>query len=85
LARKKKRLRPPKDVPYSAYHTVFRIVDGAVKDAFNNHPEYVRPEIERVVRMSITKRVTGSIIKYAREVRKELAEEARGEPGEPGT
>ena len=70
---RKRRLRPPKDVPYSAYHSIFRVVDGAVRDAFNCHPNYLNAQ-ESVVRMSITKRVTGSIIKHAREVQKELAE-----------
>lgn len=43
---------------------MWRLVDGAVRDAFHAHPEYLAvPEMK--VRQAIVKRVTGAITGYA--------------------
>lgn len=60
---KKGRLRPPKHGHHSEYHKVWRIVDGAIRDTFQHHPEYLSetkygPDIGR----SLAKRITGAIL-----------------------
>lgn len=60
----------PQKMPDKAYAKVWRLVDGAVRDAFANHPDYLaRPERERVVRNSINKRVVGALWSFAKEAR----------------
>lgn len=57
---RQRRLRPPKR--NSLYRFVWRLVDGAVRDAFTHHPEYLASGAhEKDVRNSIAKRVTGAI------------------------
>lgn len=52
---------PPKSD--TAYRRLWRIVDGAVADAFAMHPEYLKStRSERFARMSINKRVVGAIL-----------------------
>lgn len=48
-----------------AYRQLQRIVDGAVRDAFAMHPEYLTRSGRKFARGSITKRVAGSILGYA--------------------
>lgn len=63
----KRRTLPPKG--NWNYHQLWRLVDGAVADAFANHPEYLSGEREEwIVRQSINKRVVGTILGYAEEV-----------------
>lgn len=59
------RLRPEKpDAP--GYRQIWRMVDGAVAQAFAAHPEYLAPGARvRTVRNSIVKRVTGAIHGHA--------------------
>lgn len=67
--------RPPKHLwrrnkpqkPGGAYAALWRVVDGAVADAFLQHPEYLSPAGQRMARQSITKRVVGSILGLVRE------------------
>jgi len=59
-----KRLAPEK-IDSQAYRQLWRIVDGAVRDAFAHHPEYLGTVRERTVRNSIVKRVTGAVLGYA--------------------
>lgn len=48
------------------FKRLWRVVDGAVADAFKMHPEYINPErAEWRVRSSINKRVVGAILGFA--------------------
>ena len=58
-----KRLRPVKTE--RPYRQLWRIVDGAVRDTFEAHPEYLTPAGKRSARSSIAKRVTGAELGYA--------------------
>lgn len=59
----KKRLRPPKGD--HTYRQLWRVIDGAVRDAFVHHPEYLTPRGVMQARESVVKRVTGAIKSYA--------------------
>lgn len=69
------RKKPPKDD--APYRKIWRIVDGAVQDAFNHHPEYLTEAGSRNARLSIVKRVTGSIKGYAEQSAQGRSETAR--------
>lgn len=59
-----KKTRPPK--PGGAYQQLWRIVEGAVRDALQMHPEYIANDKRaRDVVNSITKRVAGSVLGFA--------------------
>lgn len=46
----------------AVYRALWNIVDGAVRDALKNHPEYLSGTVkERTVRESIDKRVVGAL------------------------
>lgn len=63
--------------PGPAYLQLWKVVDGAVRDAFANHPEYLSATaLEHVVRQSVVKRVTGQIMGFA-------GQPARGRPARP--
>lgn len=49
---------------------LWRMVEGAVADAFNSHPDYLTARGQRHAIESITKRVVGSLVGNANEVRK---------------
>lgn len=53
--------RPQKELPHSMYHKIWRIVDGAVKDALYHHPDYLTPKGRVSARESIVKRATGAV------------------------
>jgi hypothetical protein len=60
-----RRIRPQKFAG-SDYRQIWRIVDGAVAQAFNDHPEYLAPGARvRTVRNSIVKRVAGAVTGHA--------------------
>lgn len=48
-----------------AYRSLWRVVDGAVADCINKHPEYLTDRGRRAMQSSITKRVTGSVLGFA--------------------
>ena len=48
-----------------SYRKLWRLVDGAVKDALNMHPEYLTDAGRRSARFSITKRVVGTVHSFA--------------------
>jgi hypothetical protein len=50
------------------YRALWFMVDGAVRDAFANHPEYLTEAGRRSAANSITKRVTGTLMGYATQV-----------------
>jgi hypothetical protein len=51
-----------------AYSQLWRIVDGAVRDALETHPDYLTKKGMRSARASITKRVTGAVLGYTSQV-----------------
>jgi hypothetical protein len=51
--------------PSTAYAQYWRVIDGAVADAFNHHPDYLTPRGHALARASIVKRVTGAIESFA--------------------
>jgi hypothetical protein len=64
VAKGPRRLTPEKS-PSRVYHQVWRLVDGAVRQAFRDHPEYLADgKRERTVRNSINKRVVGALIGF---------------------
>lgn len=64
MAKKYKRRRiPPK--PGKFYRQMWRVVEGAVADAFYSHPDYLSPKGRGMAASSITKRVVGAIMGYA--------------------
>ncbi len=59
----KRRTAPPPQKASDAYRQLWRIVDGAVADAFNQHDNYIAPGVSRkLVRASICKRVVGAVL-----------------------
>lgn len=55
----KRSLAPKGD---ARYRRMWRVINGAVADAFKMHPDYVEPERRRAARESIVKRVTGAVL-----------------------
>lgn len=51
-----------------AYRQLWRVVDGAVRDALDHHPDYLTAKGRRNARESVTKRVTGQVLSYATQV-----------------
>jgi hypothetical protein len=49
----------------TAYQELWGVVDGAVVDAFNNHPDYLTPKGQKSARSSVVKRVTGTVLSFA--------------------
>lgn len=50
--------------PDEIYRQLWRLVDGAVRDTFSNHPEYLTEAGKRGAMNSIVKRVVGSLHGY---------------------
>ena len=61
---RRRRAGPPPGKP-AAYRQLWRIVDGAVRDTFEQHPEYLTPAGRRQAQRSVVKRVTGQVLGYA--------------------
>ena len=61
-SKKSRKLNPVKGLPHSDYWKLWRIVDGAVRDAFEKHPEYLTDKGRRDARRSIVKRATGALL-----------------------
>jgi hypothetical protein len=47
------------------YKQLWRVVEGSVRDAFNRHPDYLTPKGRKSASVSITKRVTGTVLSFA--------------------
>jgi hypothetical protein len=60
----------------TAYQELWGVVDGAVVDAFNNHPDYLTQKGHKSARTSVVKRVTGTVLSFA-------AQAARGRSYQP--
>lgn len=52
------------------HNALFRLVRGAVRDAFKSHPEYLTDQGRSSAVSSVTKRVVGQIVGRATEARK---------------
>jgi hypothetical protein len=50
-----------------AHRRLWKIVDGAVRDAFEQHPDYLTEKGKRNARASVTKRVVGTVLGFAGE------------------
>lgn len=55
---------------HEAHKKLWRMVEGAVADAFNSHPDYLTERGRARATESITKRVVGTLVGNANEVRK---------------
>lgn len=56
---------PSNVIRSKAYADLWGIVDGAVVDAFKNHPDYLTPKGQRSARTSVVKRVCGTVLSFA--------------------
>jgi len=54
------KLKPVKDG--AEYRQLWRVIDGAIRDCFKMHPDYITPENIRRVRESLAKRITGAVL-----------------------
>lgn len=71
-------LRPENKYASGAKRQLWRVIDGAVRDCFKMHPDYVAPSRQRAARRSIVKRVIAQVIDN-----QELVERsANGRPGD---
>lgn len=68
-ARKVKRTAMPK-CPDAAYRQLWHLADGAVRDCFANHPDYLTAKGKHHARLSLVKRITGTMHGYATQVAK---------------
>lgn len=60
--------------PSPEYVQLWKIIDGAVRDTFANHPEYLSGRVpEYIVLQSVVKRATGQVWGFA-------GKPARGRP-----
>ncbi len=48
-----------------AYQQLWRVVDGAVRDAFRKHGDYLTPKGRHSAKRSVVKRVTGTVLSFA--------------------
>lgn len=48
-----------------AYAELWGVVNGAVSDAFQSHPDYLTPKGQQSARTSVVKRVTGTVMGFA--------------------
>lgn len=60
------------------YRQLWRLIDGAVADAFSCHPDYLTTKGVQSARTSITKRVTGVVHGYAARAAKGSEADASG-------
>jgi hypothetical protein len=47
------------------HQQLWRVVNGAVLDAFNTHPEFLTRPGKKYAAISVTKRVTGTVLSFA--------------------
>jgi len=55
---------------HEAHQRLWRMVEGAVMDAFTSHPDYLTDRGSRAAVESVTKRVVGTLVGHANETRK---------------
>lgn len=61
------------------YQQLWHVVSGAVSDAFNRHPDYLTRKGQSSALVSITKRVTGTVLSFAVQA---TAESRKAEKGD---
>lgn len=68
-----RRSRPhcPALMKYADHGRLWRLVEGAVVDAFQSHPDYLTDKGRATAVESVTKRVVGTLAGFAQEVRKD--------------
>jgi hypothetical protein len=54
--------------PDEVYYQLWHLADGAVRDCFACHPEYLTPAGKMSARRSLVKRITGTMYGYATQV-----------------
>lgn len=66
-----RRTKPPPEKTHPLYREVWRVVDGAVADAFKMHPDYLskKGRTGRAARRSIVKRVVGAVLGFAEQAK----------------
>lgn len=67
-----------------ARRQLWRIVEGAVADAFKSHPEYLTPAGRRWAQQSVTKRVVGSVQGFAAQTAEGRSRSSRAAEQVPG-
>lgn len=76
---KRRPLKPVKEG--SPYEELWKLMDGAVRDAFDKHPEYLpnkKRGTEYTIRMSIVKRATGAAMSFVERSTKSRTGEPAG-------
>jgi hypothetical protein len=63
------------------YDRLWRVVEGAVRDALRSHPDYVPVKRKRAAVNSITKRVVGSVSASLLRAAPRIAGAGPGSPG----
>lgn len=72
------RNKVPPQKTKSLYRKIWRLADGAVMDTLRAHPEYFTERGRgKIARMSIVKRVTGSVMGFAEQSAKGRSDESR--------
>jgi len=68
MKKKPRRLAPPK-LPSKEYRAIWRVVDGAIRNALDMHPDYLtkKGSDRSAARMSIAKRVVGAVLGFQAE------------------
>lgn len=61
-----------------SYRSLWRVVDGAVRDCLNKHPEYLTDIGRRSMQLSMTKRVAGAVHGFASEAASKDAKRRSG-------
>lgn len=80
MAKSKKRLKPEKPSYKTGFnHQMWRVVDGAIRDAFLHHPDYLtgKGTSGASARRSVAKRVTGAVLSYLEQSREGRSGKAR--------
>ncbi|NDW00061.1 hypothetical protein [Salipiger sp. PrR002] len=54
---------------HAAHRQLWRLVEGAVTDAFRSHPDYLTDRGSRLAVESVTKRVVGTLVGHAIQTR----------------
>lgn len=62
--------RTPAYMARQEHAALWRLIEGAVVDAFNSHPDYLTDKGRASVCQSVTKRVVGQLVSRAKETRK---------------
>lgn len=64
-----KRHKPPPEKIDPEYTRLWKVVQGAVIDTFNAHPEYLTDKGKKRIAASLSKRAVGAVLSFVRETR----------------